>query len=582
MLDLFKLEWFRTWRVGIAFACVTLGLLAYYGRAVDLLQQDHVAVEMAAGGYALCGWLFGLLQMVRHRRPANWAYLVHRPTPPRRIGGAIVGAGALLLGVAVALPGFLVIAAEAWFGTSLVDTRHWLLPLGAFLIALSFYLAGAYAGLVRRPYAPLLVVLPAWLSLSNAAGPRAILVQLIVTCWIGGLLIAAFRADPDRPPRRPLALVAAALPVQMAVYILLLFGVGSLYQALWVMLGTHPLTGTPPRGGVVEASRGAAPDLIAAGLGPAGRRLRPPASAKDAATLVPNIDRLPVRGEMVNSAPIAFDDPPRATHWTFSHDRMLFVGNRSLDWSRTGTLTAGPLDRPPIMLGDGLMTDGRRLLRFDPRSGRISSSMTLPAGERLVAPPVPFRGGEAWLSDAALYARRNGAVARLTLPAPVGALERADLAPLPDGWLASLTFGRGWGEGRGAAFQEVLRVTDGDGARRLASRDLDRDFPLAFRLRRWWLSPLLHEAFGAAPRLLAEPAPGDAPPAPVPPVIWALAGLLSLIAVAGTAWGMSRAPLSRPVRAAWLAMAALVGLPALLSLFLFYPRALRRGARANG
>src|SRR6185436_910805 len=98
----------------------------------------------------------------------------------------------------------------------------WLLPAAAFLIAFASYLAGAYAMLGVRRYAPFVLILPALLAFSDAVGLGAIAVQILVALWLALLVLTAFRPDLTRITSRPAELAATALPVAMAVYLVLL------------------------------------------------------------------------------------------------------------------------------------------------------------------------------------------------------------------------------------------------------------------------------------------------------------------------------------------------------------------------
>ena len=151
MLDLFKAELLRFRYPALAYFLVHAGIIAFYGRVTDLLQQGPMVVQGVTAVYALSGTLLGLYQIGSYRRPNRWLNLVHRPLHPARIAAALFAAGAAVIAIAIVLPALGLLAVQELFSGRVVDLRHWLLPAAAFLIAFAAYLAGVYAMIgVRR------------------------------------------------------------------------------------------------------------------------------------------------------------------------------------------------------------------------------------------------------------------------------------------------------------------------------------------------------------------------------------------------------------------------------------------------
>ena len=591
MFDLFKAELFRFRFWALAYFLVHGALIAFYARVVDLLQQPIMIVQAVTAAYALSGVLLGLYQMGNYRRPNRWLNLIHRPLDPRRIALALIGAAATAILAALVLPMVLMLAVQELFSTRVVDLRHWLLPLAAFLIAFAAYLAGAYAILGVRRYAPLVLILPALLAFSNAVGIGALAVQALVAAWLAFLVLTAFRPDLSQAPWRPAELAATAVPVCMAVYLALLTVGGIGFQLGWIMLGSHPQTGTPPSGGYVEASRAEGSDLIVAAL--AGRTdqqsalWREQVRISDTFKIQPGFDQLPARGEMTNSVPIEFDDEERGIHWTFSHDSMRFEGKKAVGGERVASLGLGAGGErfltPPVSAGEGVLVDSGSVARFDPELGQILKRITVPSGEAIAAPPVPVGESIALLTDKALYfydaqALEEGdrlfpARQRVPLAGPIGSLDRIDLVELLDGYLVSETFGIGDADGEASPVQQLL-VTDGAGrSRPIATRRLVSDFPELARFRDRWLSPALSLAYRQAINLFAPRSPLRATePAPAPPIVWGLALALSLLSLAGSLWWSARAGVTGARRLGWALASALAGLPGLITFILFNPR----------
>jgi hypothetical protein len=204
------------------------------------------------------------------------------------------------------------------------------------------------------------------------------------------------------------------------------------------------------------------------------------------------------------------------------------------------------------------------------------------AGETLMG-GGPLGQGVGMLSDRALYfydgrplVEGQGIVAprlRVPLPGAMGDLRNLDMIELVDGHLIALAFSAESHSDGAAPVQITLRTHDDGRIETVHRRDLRFDYPPVYRYRYWWPSPLLSTAIEAARNLFAPPLPLDVTvPAPRPVSMRWLAGLLSLLAVIGGIWRTARTNLSAGARWGWIAACALVGLPALGSLWLLVPR----------
>lgn len=591
MLDLFKAELFRFRYWALAYFLIHGALMAFYGRLTDLLQQGPMAVQGATAVYGLSGLLLGLYQMGGYRRPNRWLNLIHRPLEPRRIALSLVAAGVTLLAFAVVLPWLMMLSAQELLSSRVVDVRHWLLPLAILLVSTAGYLAGAYALLGVRRYAPFILILPALLAFSNAAGVGAIAVQALVAAWLLYLVMSAFKPDLNQVPSRLVELIATALPVQMGIFLLLSAIGGIVFQLGWIMLGTHPLNSTPPAGGFVEASRAEGRDVIAAAL--AGRRdqqarlWREQVRISDTFKVQPGFDQLPVRGELTNTVPVEFIDEERQVAWTFSHDSMRFEGRKTIDGTRHGSLGLGetgrPFERPPVSAGEGTLVDARSIANFDSEIEQILPRLQVAGGESIAAPPVPVGESVALLTDKALYLydaevleaddREYPAHQRVPLVRKIGNLERIDVMELLDGYLVSETFGRGAPDGEGDPVQFLLHAAGPREAAQVAERRLAHDFPVWARFQPLWLSPLLDLAYDASTELFAPRTPlKDHDRSTPPTLVWVIALMLGLAAAVGSWWWSGGIGMARMRRLGWTLGSALIGIPGLISLILFHPR----------
>ncbi len=580
-----ELSRLRSW--ALAFGLLHLGLLAFLSRLMDLAQLQDEAYFPFAAAHALAGVLLGLYQMGGYRQPNAWLNLLHRPLAPARIAAALIGAGVLLLALAVLLPMLLIVGWQAGMSARVLDLRHALLAVAGFDWALLGYLAGAAAMLVprRAAVAPLVPVL--LLPAAHAAGPAALAIQWLAIAWLLALLIAAFKPDLSTWPRGVGALLLA-LPLMVLMW-LLLHVAGAVHELAWMAEGSHPDSlPVAPVGSVRHAAQAEGAALFAAGLQDAAAAEVPLWRAQAAISEILSIGLAipegPTWHELTNRAPMAFVDQERRLRWVFSHDRGRFIG-----FDQTGARTAdalgvegdGRFAWPPLRGPGDLLLARDVVYQYVRDEGRVLPRVVLPAGEMVAGADLD---GErlALLSSAALYlydarplrqsAGRLTTRQRVPLPGASGNLQRVDILELEDGHLVSMLFTRLHEGGQGPAFQALLRVHEDGRVQEVANRALASGYGPLFTWRAWWYSPALTSALRAGRRALAADQPGylQAPP-PRPKVVDLLAGVLMLVSLGAAVWRVRGAALSPRGRWAWCSGCALVGLPALMALWWAVP-----------
>ena len=590
MIDLFRSELlrFRTW--ALAAGAVNLVALGYTTRLVDLAQQPTIVYNVIGAVYAVAGTLLGLYQMGTYRRPNQWLNLLHRPLHRLRIASALCGAGSVLLLVAVALPIAVVALYQETLTARVVDLRHWLLPVAALFVAWSGYLAGAYAMLANRRYSAAVVMLPTLYLFAQATGVAFMAVQVAVLVFLAALVAIAFKPDLAAAPRGIAPVVATALPVQVAAYFLLwMLGFG--FELAWTAIGTHPLsTPKPPRGGYIEAMRVEPGERLLLGIAgsrdPEASLWREQVALSEASVLYPMRD-VYHRQQLTNPMqPPEFDDEEHAVRWVFSHDRMRYVGYGVFDGRPRGELGVGTRNAafpgPMLPFIDNLLFSPGSAYQYDQDQQRVHLRVQLPEGEVFASPPQPAGDNVAVVSNRALYfyPGREAAntldvlqpVMRVPLPGPVGHLNSVELIELLDGYLVSFTFTNGAWAGEAVPYQTVLRVDGHGNAREVARRALAFDLPLAYTMRTWWLSPALRALCLGAQRLFAAPDPLKEGALPWPPRhIVVLAAVLCVLSLLGAVWLTGRQAHAPVARWTWMLACGVVGMPALISLWLLYP-----------
>jgi hypothetical protein len=590
MKDLFKGELlrFRTW--AIAAAAIHVAGLGFMARVVDLAQQPKLVYQVFAMVYAVAGLLLGLYQMGTYRRPNRWLNLLHRPMHRLRIAGALCGAGGVVLALSIALPILLVAAYQEALTARVVDLRHWWLPVAALLIAACGYLGGAYAALANRRYSAAAALLPAVFLFAHAAGAAALAVQALALLFLAVLVGIAFKPQLGEPPRRALAIAATAVPVQIGAYFLLwMLGIG--YEIGLTAIGLHPLNGGQPAAeGYIQAGRMEPGERLLAGLAssrdPDAPLWREQVALSDVHVLYPMRD-LPQRGQLTGTMqPLEFSESQRPVTWTFSHDRMRFVGRGTLDHQPRGELGVGgdnaPFPGPAMPIGGGYLLTPGVAYEFDEDQGRMFPRFSLPAGEVFASAPGAAGENLVALSDQALYVYpgREAAntldllrpVLRMPLPAPVGKLASAELIELLDGYLVAFDYTNGAWSGEAVPYQQVMRVDGRGRVREVARRMLSFDLPLAYTMRSWWLSPVLREACLSLQELFAAPNPLAAGEIPTPPR--SIVSLAVALCIVSLAWAIAltrRRAFTPLARWTWVLVCGLVGLPALVALWLMLP-----------
>lgn len=590
MIDLFKGELlrFRPW--ALIAGLINLAVLAFLSRMVDLAQQPLQVYQAFGLAYAVVGALLGLYQMGSYRKPNQWLNLLHRPMHRLQIAGALTGAGAVVLMLAIALPIALVAVYQETLTPRVVDMRHWLLPIAGCLIAISGYLAGAYAMVGDRRYSFAGFLLPNLFMYSQASGVAMLGVQLVAIAFLAVLLAIAFKPDPTAASRNPLSVLAVALPVQVGAYFLLwILGFG--VELGWTVSGTHPLNmPTPPKGGYIEADRAEGKDILLMGIADSRAReaalWREQIALSDVYTRYP-LRNLPERNTLTNPAPLEFSDGDNNTMLVFSHDRERFVRRGLLDNRPRGELGVGEAQAafpaPTMPYGATYLFNARAAYQYETEQQRFFERIRLPVGEVMASPPEPAGDNILVLSDRAAYfypgrEAMNGLdlltpLMRVPMPGHIGKLSRVDAIELLDGYLLSFTYTWGaWSGELQQPFQQVVRVDGAGKAHEVARRSIRIDLPSAYTNRNTWLSPVIRAICLGARDLFAANDPLTAKPERVPASVLTLAGVLCLLSLLAAIWVSGRQAHSPRGRWAWVVLCGVVGLPALVSLWLLYPR----------
>lgn len=596
-----ELRRFR-WLALVAFMAHLLVLL-FLNRVSNLLQQSFLEGLPMLFIFMAMGLALAVAQVGSYRKSSQWAWLIHRPLAPSRIFAALSLSALFLLAFAIFLPMVLLLLGTEFFTTRVVDLRHYLMAVHVLAFALMAWMAGAHACVSRSRVAIAVFFAPLLLALHLVSTVALLLPMLLALGWLAYITLRSFRANRDAPIRGTATLLATALPLQIGLFLLCVVVWRFLFVSGSILLGVDPLnTDYPPEGGLIATERAKPSAEIALGLAqskdPRAVSWREQLPLLEPLRIGPYLKRFPVRQLLSNlPQPTGWYDEERQVSWTFSHDRMLFVGRNPESGAARGVFGlqgAGditPFDSIPVVTESGDLLTPHALYGIDKETQKVSVRLALQGGEQFTALPKPQFGRLLLLTNQRLLAmredRRSAASIKplvmdwkLSLPAGPQHLDFISLVELMDGWLVSFVYDNGMRQIGFNQFnvvaqpwQQVQFVGADGGATVVSERLINADFPALHRSS-WWLSPLL-DVITTVPEATLEKGltwPMRLTPLPRVPALQIAAVFLLLLSTGVAWWWLRGAGIPRARRRVWLASCALLGLPALLSLFLLEPR----------
>ncbi len=595
-----ELRRFR-WLALVAFVVHFL-VLIFFNRVGNLLQQPFTGSLVMLVIYMLAGLAFAVAQVGSYRKPSQWAWLMHRPLAPSRIFSALALSALIVLGFVIFVPLLLLVLGTDVLTSRVVDLRHYLLVVHVLVFVMMAWMAGAHACISRSRFAVAVLFAPLLLALHLVSTVVLLVPTLLALGWLTFVALKSFRANRDAPIRGNLTLVISALPLQFGLFLLCIVVWRFLFVTGGILLGVDPLnTDYPPQGGLVATQRAKPNQVIVLGL-QHSKDARAPSWREQLPLLEPvdmgRLTRFPVRQQLSNlRLPLGWYDEENNIRWTFSHDRMLFIGRNPESGASKGTFgvhgkgDATPFAAVPVVTEQGDLLTPHTLYGLDKKAQTLTLRLSLHADETFTALPERKFNRILMLTNQRLIAMRENQRAAaiikplvadwdVALPKGPQHLGGVTIAQLMDGWLVSFVYDNGM---RQIGFnqynvavqpwQQVLYV-DGDGqAAVVGERKINADFPAIHRTD-WWLSPPL-DVLAALPEAtlnkgLTWPMPLRFLPQDRSVYVAALCSLLfSLI---GAWWWLRRARVTTARRTVWLVSCAVLGLPALLSLFLLEPR----------
>lgn len=605
--DLFVAELRRFRLLAVVMALVHVLVLIFLNRMADMQQQPHQVERVFMLVYMALAFLFALYQLGSYRRPSKWLWLLHRPLPHLTVYASISLASALLLALCTLLPRLLILLAVDSLTDRVVDSHHYLMPLHAFVLVLSAWLAGVCTVLSVRPTAAVVAIVPVWLMWSFADSTALLMVELLGLCWLLAITSTQFKPNRDARIQRTGLLVLSALPLQIGLYfVLLTAAVG--YEFGLMFAGAHPLNmPVPPAGGFTEAIN-SEPRTLMTELLKHSRDPRANLWTEQLALMEPGYEHArlreyPLRHQAYQTRVLQWLDEKNNTEWTFSHDSMRFHG---LDvrngeprgvWGVAGRDDPTPFADVPFAVDNQFLITPNRIYQIDIEQQRAIEQIRLPDAEVFIARPIVVgdqvivissHGLRMYAPDRAAYLQSGDGVRKLRAGHVIrvpgvefmqsiyasygsGSLARVDYAELVDGWLFSLTFGAYY---TGDQIRQMMLHVDAEGqVQVVAERKLSSDFPLLYETANWWLSPA-HYVLRNLPEALLDN--GRKQPenifAPRDSKQWtAAAVMIGLSLLMAWIW-LRRTSLPASRKRLWLVLVMIGSLPAVLSLMLLERR----------
>jgi hypothetical protein len=599
MIELFLSELRRFRNAACLYAAANLVVITVMNQLTDLItgpRELHVVMLLL---YALSGLGFALYQFGTYRQPSRWIWLLHRPLHRAPILAAIALASVVLIALAMALPLFVLLGIQDHFAARVVDTRHYAGIGYLALSTLSSWLCGAYMMLHRSRWAFVILMLP--ILLTAHAASYGTMLALALACN-GVLLVLVYTVF--RPNRYTgddaVATVASAVPLQLSFYIAVLWGGSTLFQVGQMMAGVHPLEADKVvAGGGVEASRFNPQEALQAGLvavkDPRAGGWGAGLNGNNSASLGPGQRQYAVRDMVSTRGSVRLVDGQQ-NNWTFSHDRMMYIGRnrhgRSAGWFGAGGKDdATPFDSQPVALrdnrGQNYLANAHDVYALEPGGLKLRHVLHAEGAEQLGAGIAVLGPRTALLTNRRVVMLQDGGgqlapLATIPLPVPFGDLDRIEVGQVADGTLVSFIGGQRRLDGVIPAPQVMVLVDAAGQVRELGRREVAHDFPVLFEHKDWWVSPVLH-AVVSLPGILIDkgvvPDHGASRWAPLllprPALVWTATIALALASCLLAAWWTDRARLAPRARLAWCLASLLLGVPALLSLMVLQPRAAR-------
>jgi hypothetical protein len=205
MLELFKSEYGRYKYWGIGCFILVLVIYSFLARLKPFLQPDPMKSFLIPTILFGAAFVFGIVQMALHKRKNQWTYLAHRPLSMPKIYLSLTLAGFVILLLVLTLPWLLIVLSLDFFGSTVVDNRHYVYGLYLLITSLFAYLVGQLVITnASRAIICIASVIISFLFLSPISNIALFLPLIILSLILVYLNIKSFKPDLNTYVNTPL------------------------------------------------------------------------------------------------------------------------------------------------------------------------------------------------------------------------------------------------------------------------------------------------------------------------------------------------------------------------------------------
>ena len=331
MFELGKSEFFRYQKWAVLVCVILLGVFGFITKLKPFLdpsaEQTALIYLLFIGG----SFAFGIIQMALHKRVNHWTYLIHRPIETSQIYIALCTAGIAIIFVGFGLPYLIMVTSLDAFGSSVVDTRHYLYVLFLLLTCTMSYLIGSLVVLNASWGIALLMIMLVLVLLPNPDNHfKQFFPIIFIVASLLYLNIKSFKPDLSLHLKQPFSLVLLAVPMCFALAFCIILSSTVFYHIPRFIAGNHP-DNNPVDGSYTYLWEYDAKEFPAYILEKTdtvlAKQMIRQAKLADEEWIDADTWTFPRKGQLyVNDKQYSLNHSGTNSIWQFSHDEMLLIG----------------------------------------------------------------------------------------------------------------------------------------------------------------------------------------------------------------------------------------------------------------
>jgi hypothetical protein len=331
MFELGKSEFIRYQKWAILVCIILLGIFGFVSKLKPFLEPSSEQIALTYLLFIGGSFAFGIIQMALHKRVNHWTYLIHRPIKTSQIYIGLCTAGIAIIFLGFGLPYLIMVTGIDAFGSSVVDTRHYLYVLFLLLTCTMSYLIGSLVVLNASWGVALLLLMLVLVLLPKADNDfTQFFPVILIVASLFYLNVKSFKPDLSRHLKQPFSLVLLAVPMSFALSFGIVLSSTVFYHIPRFIAGNHPDT-NPVAGSynyLWEYDAKEFPVYILENTDTvlANQMVRQ-AKLADEDWIDADIWTFPRKGQLyVNDKQYSLNHSGTNSVWQFSHDEMLLIG----------------------------------------------------------------------------------------------------------------------------------------------------------------------------------------------------------------------------------------------------------------